>query len=66
MKINPCGECIIKVNCTAICTDKTDFKKQIIETLLNYKSGRGSRKRHNLLMKMLRKTNKDEGDIIHR
>ena len=32
---NPCEECLVKANCTAICSEKTNYKVLIRNAILN-------------------------------
>jgi len=66
---NPCDECLIKVNCTAICFDKTNYR-QLIMNAIQQNSGRQPYNRYKKTyvnyIKLLTATNEDERDIIHR
>ena len=66
MKTDPCETCIVQVNCTKLCIEKEFYRDEIKHILSHYKSGRGSRKRHNLLMRMLALTYHDEVMIEER
>jgi len=66
MKPNPCETCIVKVNCTKLCIDKESYRDYIKYLLANYKSGRGSAKRHKQLQVMLALTYHDEVMIEER
>lgn len=72
---NPCEECLVKVNCTAICPDKTNFKVWITTSVNNYRQwhvlNRGKKnntlsKIYTGLIQMERQNFEDENDIINR
>lgn len=37
--INPCNECLVKVNCTEICPDKTNFQTLLKNAVLQFSYG---------------------------
>ncbi len=55
---NPCDDCIIKVNCTAICFQKHNYKQLILHAMLIGHSWK--------YMNMLKDTNEQEANIINR
>lgn len=38
--INPCKECLVQVNCTEVCPDKTNFQVWLTNGLKQYQYGR--------------------------
>jgi len=67
---NPCNKCLIKVNCTAICPDKTNHKALIMNAITQSKSAMGQNynyfKQHREYIRKLKLTNADEANIINR
>ena len=67
--MNPCDNCIIKVNCTAVCAEKTNQKILIQHAIRQHKGClniRAYADRYAKLINDLRQVNEDEQNIINR
>jgi len=67
---NPCDNCLIKVNCTAVCFPKQNYKTLILNAITQTKSTRGTNfkyfQHHNKYLKLLKDTNEQEANIFNR
>ena len=66
---NPCDNCILKVNCTEVCFPKTNYKRLIMNAITLNKTSLSTQvhfKQSRNYHKMLRTTNLDEANIVHR
>lgn len=66
---NPCDICMLKINCTAICFDKKNYKTLILNAITQCRQVSVTRAYFKSYMRyrnMLKETNKEEKNIIHR
>ena len=67
---NPCDDCLVKVNCTAVCGPKENYKTLILNAITQTKSVMGQKQTYfqtySSYLKMLKDTNKQEANIINR
>jgi len=67
---NPCDDCLVKVNCTAVCFDKKNYKTLILNAITQTRSVMGTTQTyfqtHSKYLKMLKDTNEQTANIINR
>lgn len=67
---NPCDRCLVKVNCTAVCFDKQNYKTLILNAITQTRSSMGIKKTyfqtHSDYLRMLKDTNEQEANIVNR
>jgi len=67
---NPCDECVIKINCTAVCEAKDNYKTLILNAITQTKSVMGQKytyfQTHSSYIEMLKNTNEQEANIKNR
>jgi len=67
---NPCNDCLVKVNCTAVCFPKQNYKTLILNAITQTRSACGQKysyfQHHSKYLRMLKNTNEQEANIVHR
>ena len=67
---NPCDDCLVKVNCTAVCFGKENYKTLILNAITQSRSVMGSTQKYfqtySDYLKMLSDTNEQQANIVNR